>query len=147
MDMKKGLCWLIVLTLLVLLAPAALGETQENEIEAIISGMTLEEKVGQMMVVSFRVWKEVPAEKVEGAEEPVAVNITELNDSIRACLRDYHFGGTVLFAQNCRDAEQVRKPSRWRSASAGGCGSGGRQRCPPRLWHHRAWQHGAGGNG
>ena len=77
----------------------------DDEIEAILSGMTLEQKVGQMMVVSFRVWKEVP--KDEGAEEPEAVKVTELNDAIRACLHDYHFGGTLLFAENCQDAEQV----------------------------------------
>ena len=106
--MKPGISLLVVLSLLVaLLAPAALGEAQPDAIEAILDRMTLEEKVGQMMVVSFRVWKEVPVEKVEDAEEPEAVDITELNDEIRACLRDYHFGGTVLFAQNCHDVEQV----------------------------------------
>ena len=106
--MKRYLSLLLKVALLAaLFVPAALGETQTDAIEAILSGMTLEEKVGQMMVASFRVWKEVPAEEIEGAEEPEAVNITELNDEIRACLREYHFGGTVLFAQNCRDAEQV----------------------------------------
>ena len=91
-----------------LLPTVALGETADDaDIDAILAGMTLEEKVGQMMLVSFRVWKEVPAEGVENTEEPEAVNITELNDEIRACLRDYHFGGTLLFAENCRDAEQV----------------------------------------
>lgn len=92
-----------------LLVPAvALGETANaSDIDAILSGMTLEEKVGQMMIVSFRVWKEVPAEEAEGAEEPEAVNITGLNDEIRACLHDYHFGGTLLFLENCQEAEQT----------------------------------------
>ncbi|MBR1561451.1 MAG: hypothetical protein IJ646_14550 [Clostridia bacterium] len=63
-----------------------------------------------MMVVSFRVWKELPEEEPEegeDAEEPEAVNITELNDPIRECLANCHFGGTVLYAENCQDAEQV----------------------------------------
>lgn len=94
---------------------AALGEAAyDDEIEAILSGMTLEEKVGQMMLVSFRAWKQIPeadsegTETVENAEEEVpAVNVTELIDPIRECLENYHFGGTVLFAENCVDAEQV----------------------------------------
>ena len=111
----------IVLTAMALVAAMlsgfACGEARgttdtDAEIEAMLSGMTLEEKVGQMMLVAFRVWKEVPTVEdptVENPEqaEPEAVNITELNDEIRACLHDYHFGGTLLFAQNCRDAEQV----------------------------------------
>ena len=97
-------------------APAAeLGEpAYDDEIEAILSGMTLEEKVGQMMLVSFRAWKEVPEADGEGdatventEDETPAVNVTELNDPMRECFADYHFGGTVLFAQNCEDAEQV----------------------------------------
>ena len=101
----------LALMLVVLLAlPAfALGETSGDDIEAILDRMTLEEKVGQMMVVSFRVWKELPEEESEDAEEPEAVNIIELNDPIRECLANYHFGGTVLFAENCRDAEQVTR--------------------------------------
>ena len=106
---------LALLLAIALLPAAAMGETENDpEIEAILSRMTLEEKVGQMMLASFRIWKEVPPEGSEGNttvenadQENPAVNITELNDEIRACLSDYHFGGTVLFAENCQDAEQT----------------------------------------
>ena len=98
----------LLLIVALLLPAAAPGEAADKaDIESILQRMTLEQKIGQMMIVSFRIWKEVPAEAVEGAEEPESVNITELNDEIRACLHDYHFGGTLLFAENCRDAEQV----------------------------------------
>ncbi|MBQ8953970.1 MAG: hypothetical protein IJ048_07620 [Clostridia bacterium] len=111
--MKHGISLILAAALLLaLLVPAALGETNGDDIEAMISSMTLEEKVGQMMVVSFRAWKELPEEEPEegeDAEEPEAVNITELNDPIRECLANYHFGGTVLFAENCQDAEQVER--------------------------------------
>ena len=51
--------------------------------------------------------------EMENAEQEIpSVNVTELNDDIRACLRDYHFGGTILFAENCRDAEQVLRLER-----------------------------------
>ena len=112
--MKHGIS--LILALALLLAPVAMGEIPGDDIEAILSGMTLEEKVGQMMIVSFRVWKEMPEggsegnQTVENAEEEIpAVNVTELNDPIRQSLADYHFGGTLLFAENCRDAEQVAR--------------------------------------
>lgn len=114
--MKNKLIYLISLVMIVaLLMSVAMGEAANGgDIEAILNRMTLEEKVGQMMIVSFRVWKEMPEEgsegdtTVENAEVEIpAVNVTELNDEIRQCVRDYHFGGTTLFAENCRDAEQV----------------------------------------
>lgn len=105
----KLACFIAIALMIALLAPAAsLGEAEDAydpEIEAILSGMSLEDKIGQMMVVSFRVWKEMPQE--EGAPEGEAVNITELNDAIRECLAARHFGGALLFAENCHDAEQV----------------------------------------
>ena len=60
--MKRGWNILVaVLMVISMLAGGALGETSPDpEIEDILSGMTLEEKVGQMMLVSFRVWKNVP---------------------------------------------------------------------------------------
>ena len=72
---------------------AALGEPSEaadHDIEAILDRMTLEEKIGQMMISSFRVWKELPDPNdanatVENADQEIpAVNVTELNDAIRA---------------------------------------------------------------
>ena len=119
--MKSAMNRMITLTLMamlliaMLLPTAALGETSAGDgIEKILSGMTLEEKVGQMMMPSFRIWKEIPEAgsapnaTVENADEQIpAVNITELNDDIRACIADYHFGGTAFYAENCRDAEQV----------------------------------------
>lgn len=115
--MKRKITLFITLVLLICLVipTTVLSEAIPSDvIEVILSRMTLEEKVGQMMIASFRVWKEVPEtgsddnETVENAEDEIpAVNITELNDPIRQCLMNYHFGGTVLFAENCRDAEQV----------------------------------------
>ena len=112
---KRTLALLTALALMTAgFAVASAEPAADDEIEAMIEGMTLEEKVGQMMVVSFRVWKEVPEggsdanNTVENAEQEIpAVNVTELNDDIRACVHKYHFGGTLLFAENCRDAEQT----------------------------------------
>ncbi len=98
--------------------PAAAGEqtagntAEEADIEELLENMTLKDKVAQMMIVSFRTWKEVPETEginktVENADEIPAVSITEVTDEVRECLGSYHFGGSILYAENCKDAEQT----------------------------------------
>ena len=120
--MKRVMALMMALILWTTVAQAAFSSDMA---EQMLSGMTIEEKDGQMMAVSFRVWKEVPTEEtltVENTEQTnPAVNITELNDEIRACLTKYHFGSVVLFAQNCQDAEQtLRLVMDMQSANAAG---------------------------
>lgn len=94
------------------------SETQadrDEDIEAILEGMTLKEKVEQMMLVSYRTWEEVPegdntakSATVENAEEEnPKSNVTELNEELRSTFQNRHFGGTLLFSENYRDAEQT----------------------------------------
>ena len=90
-----------------LLMPSSRGETVPsdmpgNAVESVLNGMTLEEKVGQMLIASFRTWKEGSINSGSGAKA-----VTELNEEMRAFLAAYHVGGTTLFAENCRDAEQT----------------------------------------
>ncbi len=89
---------------------------QEDVITELLSHMTLEEKVGQMMVVSFRVWQDLSGtaaeagstvESRESSAKSARVNVTELNDALREFIREYHFGGTILFSENIKDAEQT----------------------------------------
>lgn len=86
-------------------------EVDHSRVEAVLSGMSTEEKVGQMMSVAFRFWKENPAEEaatVQNAEkENPETAVTGLNEKMRACLKKYHFGSFTLFRENCRDAEQT----------------------------------------
>lgn len=91
-------------------------EERKDVIEELMEQMTLEEKVGQMMVVSFRVWQDLSGtateagstvESQEPAQASERVNVTELNDEIRDCIRKNHFGGTILFAENVKDVEQT----------------------------------------
>ena len=81
--MKKTLS--LLMALLMLFGTISFAENTETDpLETILSGMTLRDKVAQMMIASFRVWKEVPPEGAEQpAEEPPKVNITELNEEIR----------------------------------------------------------------
>jgi beta-N-acetylhexosaminidase len=106
------LCVAIVFTIL---AGCRSTGHQEKEISdrvtELMKTMTLEEKVGQMMIASFRVWQDLRTEPVVGEDgetvEPEKIPITELNDEIRASLEKNHFGGTLLFADNFKDAEQT----------------------------------------
>ena len=104
----KRLC--LILSFILLFCGSAFADGNGDEkMESILSGMTLREKVAQMMIASFRVWKEVP--ETENAEqssaETPAVNITELNDEIREMISREHFGGILLFGENFSDPEQT----------------------------------------
>ena len=89
---------------------------QKDVVTELLSQMTLEEKVGQMMVASFKVWQDLSgtasdAGKTIESQEPVVVservNVTELNDTIRERIPKNHIGGTILFAENFQNAEQT----------------------------------------
>lgn len=105
--MKRFLC--LILALAMAFGAAALAENAEGDpLETILSGMTLRDKVAQMMIASFRVWQEVPPEGEDmPEEEPPRENITQLNDEIRDMVSRNHFGGILLYGQNIVDAEQT----------------------------------------
>ncbi|MBR6914732.1 MAG: beta-hexosaminidase, partial [Clostridia bacterium] len=91
---------------------AASRETASPEVDRVaelLGKMTLEEKIGQMMIASFRIWQD------DASSEKT--NVTELNDAIRACLQQNHFGGTILFAENFINAEQTYRLTRDLQAS------------------------------
>ncbi|MDF2858986.1 MAG: beta-N-acetylhexosaminidase, partial [Neobacillus sp.] len=51
-----------------------------------IKQMTMEEKVGQMLMPDYRNWK--------------GKNVTVMNDEIAQQVKDYHLGGVILFLEN-----------------------------------------------
>ena len=94
----------------------AMDTEHKDIVTELLNQMTLEEKVGQMMVASFRVWQDLSGtasdagktvESQESAAVPERVNVTELNDTIRECIQKNHIGGTILFAENFKNAEQT----------------------------------------
>lgn len=60
-----------------------------------IEQMTMEEKVGQMLMPDFRNW--------EGQ------NVTEMLPEIEQLVKDYHLGGVILFRENVVTTEQTTK--------------------------------------
>ena len=104
----KGILCLMTALLLVFATVSFAEKAEADTPEKILSEMTLRDKVAQMMIASFRVWQEVPAEgEAEPETEPPKVNITELNEPIREMLGRNHFGGILLFGENFVDPEQT----------------------------------------
>lgn len=60
-----------------------------------IKNMTLEEKVGQMLMPDFRNWN--------------GKNVTEMLPEIEQMVKNYHLGGVILFRENVVTTEQTTK--------------------------------------
>ena len=125
MDRMKRMICLFAAALLA--AGTCLAETPVKEeddlLEIMLSTMTLRQKLAQMMIPSFRIWKEVPENAEEDAGDIPSTNITELNDEIREMLTRDCFGGVLLFSENFADAEQtLRLVSEMQEANRAGGG-------------------------
>lgn len=68
---------------------------QYNLIENAIHHMTVEEKVGQMLMPDFRNYN--------------GKNVTELTPEIEALVQKYHLGGVILFRENVVTTEQTTR--------------------------------------
>ncbi|WP_270180196.1 glycoside hydrolase family 3 protein [Alkalihalobacillus sp. CinArs1] len=64
-------------------------------IQHAINKMTLEEKVGQMLMPDYRKWN--------------GENVTEMLPEIEQQVKDYHLGGVILFRENVVTTEQTAK--------------------------------------
>ncbi|RFU70020.1 glycoside hydrolase family 3 protein [Bacillus sp. V59.32b] len=60
-----------------------------------IKHMSLEEKVGQMLMPDFRTWK--------------GQNVTEMKPEIEQLVKDFHLGGVILFRENVVTTEQTTR--------------------------------------
>jgi len=121
--MEKVICKALglVLTLALLCGSAALPASQAEapggDIDAIIAGMSLRDKLAQMMMPAFRGWKDDDDANAERR------NMVELNDEVRQCLSENRFGGVIIFGENSVDAEQVlRLTSDMQAATLAGGG-------------------------
>lgn len=69
---------------------------KEQRIEEIMADMSLEEKIGQMMMADFR---------FDDNGNPV----TSINDSIVSDISKYHLGGVILFSENMSDYDTTKQ--------------------------------------
>ena len=70
-----------------------------SKAKEIVSNMTLEEKLGQMIMPDFRMWQE------EGTKEPS--DLTEINSEVAEIIDKYDLGGVILFAENVKEISQT----------------------------------------
>lgn len=74
-----------------------------------VKDMTLDEKLGQMLCLSFKNWGE-KAKVIDDAKDIADfMPITEINGDIKDIISRYHIGGVVLFAPNLVNPEQSVK--------------------------------------
>ncbi|TPE70021.1 glycoside hydrolase family 3 protein [Halalkalibacterium halodurans] len=66
---------------------------QYDVIETLLDQMTLEEKIGQMMMPDFRTWN--------------GQNVVEMLPEIEQMVKEYHLGGVILFRENVVETEQI----------------------------------------
>lgn len=76
-------------------SPATTPESKADreQINALLKDMTLEEKVGQLLMPDFRKWN--------------GQNVTVMNEDIASMIRDYHLGGVILFRENFVNRSQT----------------------------------------
>ena len=83
-------------------AAAPVGAAEPDRIDEILDSMTLQEKAAQMIIADFRTWNEDPQN-----EESEAVPVTVLPEEVEEAIRRDHFGGIILFAENCSENEPL----------------------------------------
>ena len=112
----KALCLALVIALLTvsICCPVVFAAGEDaDRIDEIIAGMSLRDKLAQMMFFSPRTWKAdyTPVETDENGEptaEPIpAEKVTEINEFMWDYIAEHRFGGFVLYGENCSDAGQL----------------------------------------
>lgn len=83
--------------------------TAEQQAQQVVAGMTLEEKVGQMMMPDFRNWSKTVINNGVPTIENNETNpgFTVMNDEVAGIIQKYHLGGVILFQPNVQTTEQT----------------------------------------
>ncbi len=83
-----------------------------SRVQTLIEGMSVRQKITQMMMPDFRFWDE------DLTDDKEKVGVTELNGQIQKIVEDYDFGGVILFAQNVTGTEQTLNLTKQYQAAA-----------------------------
>lgn len=78
------------------------NELLENslDVDKIVESMSVEEKIGQMLMPDFRQWRTADSSKVQ--------DMTVLNNEVASIIDRFDLGGVILFAENVKSTEQTR---------------------------------------
>ncbi|MEC2313630.1 glycoside hydrolase family 3 protein [Bacillus velezensis] len=81
-----------------------------SQAEQAVSRMTLDEKLGQMLMPDFRNWQKKRQSSLEA--------LTQMNKEVAGLIQKYRFGGVILFSENVKNTEQtVRLTDAFQKAS------------------------------
>jgi beta-N-acetylhexosaminidase len=103
MIKKKWVCATLaaVLSVSVLAGSKPAKVSAETDVKAIVEGMSVDEKIGQMLMPDFRNWQKQGESKATG--------FTVMNDEVGSIIKKYHLGGVILFAENVVGTEQTAR--------------------------------------
>ncbi len=103
MIKKKWVCATLaaVLSVSVLAGSKPAKVSAETDVKSIVEGMSVDEKVGQMLMPDFRNWQKQGESKATG--------FTVMNDEVGSIIKKYHLGGVILFAENVVGTEQTAR--------------------------------------
>ena len=101
MKMKSMLCGALALSMCIPMSMTAMRAEATSRVDEILAGMTIDQKIGQMIMPDFRMWQ------AEG--ESSQSDMTVLNDEVAEIIDQYDFGGVILFAENVKETEQTLK--------------------------------------
>jgi beta-N-acetylhexosaminidase len=126
--LAKRLSALLALVLLSFsLGPCAAQPEGSPTAREIVASMSLREKIAQLFFMDFRNWmtlgEKATGEKLEENPKYDGEPVAEMNGEIAKMLREYRFGGVILFSENLRDtAASVRLVREMQRAATGGGG-------------------------
>lgn len=95
--MTSKLISFILSLVMMLLSIFGIEIKKEDRTAKILASMTLEQKVGQMIMPAFRNW----------TENGSSSKVTAINPAIEGAIKKYCFGGIILFSENCQGTEQT----------------------------------------
>ena len=126
-NIKIRVALLVLAVALCVAAGMFLLRTPAVRARLLLSKMSTEEKIGQVILMDFRKWttqEEADAFYAEQNEkntdmavsneaaapaEPEPKALVELNDEIREIISAYHIGNIILFGENCTDTKLVTR--------------------------------------
>jgi len=84
---------------MMIMPTSAHAATVEKSADEIVSAMSEEEKIEQLLMPDFRQWKD--------SGQTAVSDMTVLSDEVKQILQKYKFGGIILFANNVKQTEQT----------------------------------------
>ena len=88
MKLKKYVCVCVSIFIWIALSLTSVSTAEPK-------GMSLDQKLGQMLCLDFRTWNGSP--------------VTEINDEIRNIIHRYHIGSVILFSENFVNRKQTKR--------------------------------------